>query len=177
MQHLSNSPQGPVVGIVMGSDSDLPVMQKAFEILTNFDIPAEITVASAHRSPQRVLEYANNARRRGLKVLIAGAGGAAHLAGVLAAETSLPVIGVPIASSPLAGWDALLATVQMPAGVPVATMAVGEAGARNAAIMAAQILSVADNELQAKLQQYKEELAKKVAEKADKLHEKLSTSQ
>ena len=176
MQHLSNSPQGPVVGIVMGSDSDLPVMQKALEILMNFDIPAEITVASAHRSPQRVLEYANNARRRGLKVLIAGAGGAAHLAGVLAAETSLPVIGVPIASSPLAGWDALLATVQMPAGVPVATMAVGEAGARNAAIMAAQILSVADNELQAKLQQYKEELAKKVAEKADKLREKLSTS-
>ena len=176
MQHLSNSPQGPVVGIVMGSDSDLPVMQKTLEILTNFEIPAEITVASAHRSPQRVLEYASNARGRGLKVLIAGAGGAAHLAGVLAAETSLPVIGVPIASSPLAGWDALLATVQMPAGVPVATMAVGEAGARNAAIMAAQILSVADNELQAKLQQYKEELAKKVAEKADKLHEKLSTS-
>ena len=176
MQHLSNSPQGPVVGIVMGSDSDLPVMQNTLEILTNFEIPAEITVASAHRSPQRVLEYASNARGRGLKVLIAGAGGAAHLAGVLAAETSLPVIGVPIASSPLAGWDALLATVQMPAGVPVATMAVGEAGARNAAIMAAQILSVADNELQAKLQQYKEELAKKVAEKADKLHEKLSTS-
>ena len=174
MQQLANSPQSPLVGIVMGSDSDLPVMQKALEVLTDFDIPAEITVASAHRSPQRVLEYANNASRRGLKVVIAGAGGAAHLAGVLAAETSLPVIGVPIASSPLAGWDALLATVQMPAGVPVATMAVGEAGARNAAILAAQILAVADNELQAKLQRYKEELAKKVAEKADKLHEKLS---
>jgi len=175
MQHVTNSPQSPLVGIVMGSDSDLPVMQKALEILTNFDIPAEITVASAHRSPQRVLEYANNASRRGLKVLIAGAGGAAHLAGFLAAETSLPVIGVPIASSPLAGWDALLATVQMPAGVPVATMAVGEAGARNAAIMAAQILAVADKELQERLQRYKEELASKVAEKADKLHEKLST--
>ena len=175
MQHLTNSPQSPVVGIVMGSDSDLPVMEKALEILTNFDIPAEITVASAHRSPQRVAEYANNASRRGLRVLIAGAGGAAHLAGVLAAETSLPVIGVPIASSPLAGWDALLATVQMPAGVPVATMAVGEAGARNAAIMAAQILAVADKELQERLQRYKEELASKVAEKADKLHEKLST--
>ena len=175
MQHVTNSPQSPVVGIVMGSDSDLPVMQKALEILTNFDIPAEITVASAHRSPQRVLEYANHASRRGLKVLIAGAGGAAHLAGVLAAETTLPVIGVPIASSPLAGWDALLATVQMPAGVPVATMAVGEAGARNAAIMAAQILAVADEELQERLQRYKEELASKVAEKADKLHEKLST--
>jgi phosphoribosylaminoimidazole carboxylase PurE protein len=159
----------------MGSDSDLAVMQEALEMLTNFDIPAEITVASAHRSPQRVLEYANNASRRGLKVLIAGAGGAAHLAGVLAAETSLPVIGVPIASSPLAGWDALLATVQMPAGVPVATMAVGKAGARNAAIMAAQILAVADKELQERLQRYKEELASKVAEKADRLHEKLST--
>ena len=175
MQHLTNSPQSPVVGIVMGSDSDLPVMQEALAILTNFDIPAEITVASAHRSPQRVLEYANNASRRGLKVLIAGAGGAAHLAGVLAAETSLPVIGVPIASSPLAGWDALLATVQMPAGVPVATMAVGKAGARNAAIMAAQILAVADKELQERLQRYKEELASEVAEKADRLHEKLST--
>jgi phosphoribosylaminoimidazole carboxylase PurE protein len=159
----------------MGSDSDLAVMQEALEMLTNFDIPAEITVASAHRSPQRVLEYANNASRRGLKVLIAGAGGAAHLAGVLAAETSLPVIGVPIASSPLAGWDALLATVQMPAGVPVATMAVGKAGARNAAIMAAQILAVADKELQERLQRYKEELASKVAEKADRLHEKLPT--
>ena len=175
MQHLTNSPQSPVVGIVMGSDSDLPVMQETLETLTNFDIPAEITVASAHRSPQRVLEYANNASRRGLKVLIAGAGGAAHLAGVLAAETSLPVIGVPIASSPLLGWDALLATVQMPAGVPVATMAVGKAGARNAAIMAAQILAVADKELQQRLQRYKEELARKVAEKADRLHEKLST--
>ena len=175
MQHVTNSPQSPVVGIVMGSDSDLPVMQKALEILTNFDIPAEITVASAHRSPKRVFEYASNASRRGLKVLIAGAGGAAHLAGVLAAETSLPVIGVPIASSPLAGWDALLATVQMPAGVPVATMAVGEAGARNAAIMAAQILAVADEEFQERLQRYKEELASKVAEKADKLHEKFST--
>ena len=175
MQHVTNSPQSPVVGIVMGSDSDLSVMQEALEMLTNFDIPAEITVASAHRSPQRVLEYANNASRRGLKVLIAGAGGAAHLAGVLAAETSLPVIGVPIASSPLAGWDALLATVQMPAGVPVATMAVGKAGARNAAIMAAQILAVADKELQGRLQRYKEELASKVAEKADRLHEKLPT--
>lgn len=175
MQHVTNSPQSPVVGIVMGSDSDLSVMQEALEMLTNFDIPAEITVASAHRSPQRVLEYADNASRRGLKVLIAGAGGAAHLAGVLAAETSLPVIGVPIASSPLAGWDALLATVQMPAGVPVATMAVGKAGARNAAIMAAQILAVADKELQERLQRYKEELASKVAEKADRLYEKLST--
>lgn len=174
-QNRANSPQNPLVGIVMGSDSDLPVMLEALEVLTNFGIPAEITVASAHRSPKRVFEYASKVGRRGLKVLIAGAGGAAHLAGVLAAETTLPVIGVPIASSPLAGWDALLATVQMPAGVPVATMAVGKAGARNAAIMAAQILAVADNELQGRLQRYKEELAHKVAEKAARLHEKLST--
>ena len=173
-QQQANPPQKPLVGIIMGSDSDLPVMQETLEVLTNFGISTEITVASAHRSPQRVSEYASNASRRGLKVLIAGAGGAAHLAGVLAAETSLPVIAVPIASSPLAGWDALLATVQMPAGVPVATMAVGKAGAKNAAILAAQILAVADNELQSRLQQYKEELAAKVAEKAATLQEKLS---
>jgi len=174
-QHPVNSQQNPLVGVVMGSDSDLPVMQEALEVLTSFGIPAEITVASAHRSPQRVFEYARSASKRGLKVLIAGAGGAAHLAGVLAAETRLPVIGVPIASSPLAGWDALLATVQMPAGVPVATMAVGKAGARNAAILAAQILAVADSELEKRLERYKEELAEKVAEKAAGLAEKLST--
>jgi phosphoribosylaminoimidazole carboxylase PurE protein len=167
--------QAALVGIVMGSDSDLPVMQEAWEILTNFGVPAEITVASAHRSPQRVSEYSRSARRRGLKVLIAGAGGAAHLAGVLAAETSLPVIGVPIASSPLTGWDALLSTVQMPAGVPVATMAVGRAGARNAAILAAQILAVSDSKLQEILERYKEELAEKVADKAASLQDKLHT--
>jgi len=169
----NQSSQTPVVGIIMGSDSDLPVMQEAFEVLTHFGIPTEITVASAHRSPQRVSEYAKSARRRGLRVLIAGAGGAAHLAGVLAAETSLPVIGVPIASSPLAGWDALLSTVQMPAGVPVATMAVGKAGARNAAILAVQILAVADDKLRKRLEHYKKELADKVAEKAAGLAEKL----
>jgi phosphoribosylaminoimidazole carboxylase PurE protein len=167
--------QAALVGIVMGSDSDLPVMQEALEILTNFGVPAEITVASAHRSPQRVSEYSRSARRRGLKVLIAGAGGAAHLAGVLAAETTLPVIGVPIASSPLTGWDALLSTVQMPAGVPVATMAVGRAGARNAAILAAQILAVSDSKLQEILEHYKAELAEKVADRAASLQEKLPT--
>lgn len=171
----NQSTQAPVVGIIMGSDSDLPVMQEAFEVLTNFGIPAEITVASAHRSPQRVSEYARSAKRRGLKVLIAGAGGAAHLAGVLAAETSLPVIGVPIESSPLTGWDALLSTVQMPAGVPVATMAVGKAGAKNAAILAAQILALANSKLQERLEHYKEELAEKVAEKAATLQKKLPT--
>ena len=170
----ANSPRNPLVGIVMGSDTDLPVMREALAVLTDMNIPAEITVASAHRSPRRVSEYAHSAVRRGLKVIIAGAGGAARLAGVLAAETSLPVIGVPIASSPLAGWDALLATVQMPAGVPVATMAVGKAGARNAAVLAAQILAVADKDLQARLLRYKAELAEKVAERAESLHEKLS---
>ncbi len=174
-ENPAKSPQDPLVGIVMGSDSDLPVMQEALEVLRHFGIPAEITVASAHRSPKRVSEYASNASRRGLRVLIAGAGGAAHLAGVLAAETTLPVIGVPIGSSPLAGWDALLATVQMPAGVPVATMAVDKAGARNAAILVAQILALADKQLQGRLQQYKQELADGVAEKAERLHEKLLT--
>jgi phosphoribosylaminoimidazole carboxylase PurE protein len=174
-KQAKQSSQTVLVGIIMGSDSDLPVMQEAFELLTNFGVPAEITVASAHRSPKRVSEYARTARGRGLKVLIAGAGGAAHLAGVLAAETSLPVIGVPIASSPLTGWDALLSTVQMPAGVPVATMAVGKAGARNAAILAAQILAVADNKLQERLEHYKEELAEKVVEKAAAVEEKLPT--
>jgi phosphoribosylaminoimidazole carboxylase PurE protein len=172
----NQSSLAPVVGIIMGSDSDLPVMQEALAVLTHFGIPAEITVASAHRSPRRASEYARSARRRGLKVLIAGAGGAAHLAGVLAAETCLPVIGVPIDSSPLTGWDALLSTVQMPAGVPVATMAVGKAGAGNAAILAAQILAVADSTLQERLEHYKEELARKVAEKAATLQEKLPTS-
>ena len=172
----ANQPSRTVlVGILMGSDSDLPVMQEALELLTNFGVPAEITVASAHRSPKRVSEYARTARGRGLRVLIAGAGGAAHLAGVLAAETSLPVIGVPIASSPLTGWDALLSTVQMPAGVPVATMAVGKAGARNAAILAVQILAVADHKLQERLEHYKEELAEKVAEKAAAMEERLPT--
>jgi phosphoribosylaminoimidazole carboxylase PurE protein len=163
----------PVVGIVVGSDSDLPVMSETLDTLARFDIPAEITVASAHRSPQRVTAYAHSAGHRGLKVIIAGAGGAAHLAGVLAAETTLPVIGVPIGSSPLGGWDALLATVQMPAGVPVATMAIGKAGARNAAVLAAQILALNDTELQEHLRRHKLELADEVDVKAEELRRKL----
>jgi len=174
-QNSANSPDTPRVGIVMGSDSDLPVMQEALKVLAGFGIPAEITVASAHRSPRRVTEYARSASSRGLKVLIAGAGGAAHLAGVLAAETYLPVIGVPIASSPLRGWDALLATVQMPSGVPVATMAVGLAGAKNAAILAAQILALVDNDIKERLKLYKEELAAKVSEKAAKIQKELDS--
>ena len=134
----------PVVGIIMGSDSDLPTMQEASKILKQFEIPYEIGVYSAHRSPHRTAEYVRSAHDRGLKVIIAGAGSSAHLAGVTAAETTLPVIGVPIDSSPLSGFDALLSTVQMPPGVPVATMGVGKSGATNAAIFAVQILAVSD---------------------------------
>lgn len=158
----------------MGSDSDLPVMQGAFEVLKDFNIAYEVEVTSAHRSPARTMEYARTARDRGLRVIIAGAGSAAHLAGVLAAETTLPVIGVPIDSSPLKGFDALLATVQMPPGVPVATMAVGKAGATNAALFAVQILSTADPALVEALDGHKEKLARGVAAKNARLQEKLS---
>lgn len=160
---------GPLVGIVVGSDSDLSAMNGAAEMLDKFGVPYEMTVASAHRSPERASTYARAARERGLKVIIAGAGGAAHLAGVLAAETTLPVIGVPLDSSPLGGFDALLATVQMPAGVPVATMAVGGAGARNAGLLAVQVLALSSEDLAARLLTYKEELAQGVAEKARRL--------
>ena len=126
----------PLVGIIMGSDSDLPVMQECAKVLKQFEIPYEIGVYSAHRSPHRTLEYVRTARDRGLKLIVAGAGASAHLAGVSAAETILPVIGVPIDSSPLSGFDSLLATVQMPPGVPVATMGVGKSGATNAGFLA-----------------------------------------
>ena len=164
-----NEPRKPLVGIVMGSDSDLPVMEQTTAVLKKFGIPYEITVASAHRSPQRAAAFASTARDRGLRVIIAGAGHAAHLAGVLAAHTSLPVIGVPIDSSCLQGMDALLATVQMPPGIPVATMAIGKSGARNAGIFAAQILGVSDPAMAEQLAAFKQEMADKVAEKAAKL--------
>ena len=141
----------PGVGIVMGSDSDLGVMKEAAVVLKKFNVPFEITVASAHRSPERAAEFASTARDRGVKVVIAGAGHAAHLAGVMAAHTTLPVIGVPIDSSCLQGLDSLLATVQMPPGIPVATTALGKPGARNAGILAVQMLALADSELQEKL--------------------------
>lgn len=157
------------VGIVMGSDSDYPVMQAAGEILKRFDIPYEITVASAHRTPARAMDFAASAIDRGIRVIIAGAGHAAHLAGVLAAHTTLPVIGVPIDSSALSGWDALLSTVQMPPGVPVATMAIGKSGARNAGILAVQMLSISDPDLQRQLSDFKSEMAEKVEQKAAKL--------
>ena len=156
----------PTVGIIMGSDSDLQVMQEAAKVLKQFGVSYEIGVYSAHRSPQRTHEYVKTARNRGLKVIIAGAGAAAHLAGVCAAGTTLPVIGVPIDSSPLAGLDSLLSTVQMPPGVPVATMGVGKSGATNAGILAVKILALSDKELTKKLVDYKADLEKKVAEKS-----------
>jgi phosphoribosylamine--glycine ligase len=159
----------PAVGIVMGSDSDLPVMEEAAAMLKKFGIPFEMTVASAHRSPQRAMALAADARQRGMKVIIAGAGHAAHLAGVLAAHTSLPVIGVPIDSSSLQGLDALLSTVQMPPGIPVATMALGKPGARNAGILAAQMLALGDPELAGRIDNLKKDMASEVERKAEKL--------
>ncbi len=156
----------PQVGIVMGSDSDLPVMESAVAMLKKFGIPFEITVASAHRTPARAAEFAARARQRGIKVIIAAAGHAAHLAGALAAQTTLPVIGVPIDSSALSGLDALLSTVQMPPGIPVATVAIGKPGAANAAILAAQILALSDSGVAALLEQHKADMAAQVERKA-----------
>lgn len=156
----------PQVSIVMGSDSDLPVMTEAAAILKKFDIPFEMTVASAHRTPQKAMTLAASARDRGVKVIIAGAGHAAHLAGVLAAHTTLPVIGIPIDSSCLKGMDALFSTVQMPPGVPVATVSVGKPGGRNAGILATQILAVSDTRLARELEAFKAEMAESVHAKA-----------
>jgi phosphoribosylamine--glycine ligase len=166
---LERLSRAPAVGIVMGSDSDLPVMEEAAAMLKKFGIPFEMTVASAHRSPQRAMVFAADARNRGMGVIIAGAGHAAHLAGVLAAHTSLPVIGVPIDSSSLQGLDSLLSTVQMPPGIPVATMALGKSGARNAGILAAQILALGDPELAGRIDRFKKDMATEVERKAEKL--------
>lgn len=144
----------PIVGIVMGSDSDLPLMKAAAEALAEFDIPFEVRVLSAHRAPLATLEYARTAASRGLKVVIAGAGGAAHLPGVIAAATPLPVIGVPVPLQNTAGLDSLLSIVQMPAGIPVATMAIG--GARNGGLMAVRILAASDLALRAKVEQFQQ---------------------
>ena len=165
--------QGAVVGILMGSDTDLPVMGEAGKTLEKFGIRYEMEVVSAHRTPARAHEYATSAAGRGVKVLIVGAGAAAHLAGVIAANTTLPVIGVPLATSALSGLDALLATVQMPAGIPVATMAIDKAGAVNAAIFAAEILGLGDLEIARRLVTHKEDLVRGVAEKNAKLQEQL----
>ncbi len=160
----------PAVGIVMGSDSDLPVMAGAGEALERFGIPYEAVIASAHRHPEKVARYARGAAAAGLKVIIAGAGGAAHLPGVIASMTELPVIGVPVAAANLGGLDALLAIVQMPRGVPVATVAVN--GAYNAGLLAVQILSLGDGGLREKLSRYRAELAAQVDKKDSLLRQK-----
>jgi 5-(carboxyamino)imidazole ribonucleotide mutase len=162
---------GPVVGIVLGSDSDLPVMDETVKILKDFGVPFEINAISAHRSPQRAADYAATAEERGLQVIIAGAGMAAHLPGVLAAYTCLPVIGVPLQSGALNGLDALYAIVQMPPGVPVATVAVN--GARNAALLAIQMLSLGDAGLRRQFRAYKEKMAAEVAVKSASLQGKI----
>lgn len=156
----------------MGSDSDSEVMREAARILEQFSVPYEIGVYSAHRSPHRTAEYVRSAKSRGLKIIIAGAGASAHLAGVTAAETTIPVLGVPIESSPLHGFDALMSTVQMPPGVPVATLGVGKSGATNAGILAVQILALQDETLSAKLVDFKRKQEDAVAEKSSKLREK-----
>jgi phosphoribosylaminoimidazole carboxylase PurE protein len=161
---------------VMGSDSDLDIMREAAKTLEEFGIEYEIDVTSAHRSPERTAEYARKAAASGVRVIIAGAGGAAHLAGVIAAHTSLPVIGVPIPSTSLQGMDSLLATVQMPAGIPVATVAIGKPGATNAGILAAQILAVSSEPLARKLGEHKKKLANSVDEKSRKLKITLGAS-
>ena len=155
--------------ILMESDSDAPTMKGAVDVLAELGVPCEMTVASAHRSPARVMRLVADAPARGVRVFIVGAGAAAHLAGVVAAHTARPVIGVPIESSPLHGFDALLSTVQMPPGVPVATVAVGKAGAINAGVLAAQMLALADDALAARLDAYKARLAEKVEQAAARL--------
>ena len=164
-----SSATSPLVGILMGSDSDLPVMRKATDILESFDIPFEIRVMSAHRTPDRAHEYATTAHTRGIKVLIAGAGVAAHLAGVLAANTPLPVLGVPINSGALKGLDALLATVQMPSGIPVAALAID--GSKNAALLAVQILATSDAVLQKRFLDYKAAMLDEVSAKDQRVQE------
>ncbi|MDI6717255.1 MAG: 5-(carboxyamino)imidazole ribonucleotide mutase [Actinomycetota bacterium] len=159
--------QKPLVGILMGSDSDLEVMEKAAKLLKEMGVPYEMDISSAHRLPDKTAEYARTARNRGLAVIIAGAGMAAHLAGVIASHTTLPVIGVPIKSGALKGVDALYSTVQMPPGVPVATVAIN--GAENAAYLACQILSISNPEIAKRLEEKREETRRKLAEKSEKL--------
>ncbi|MBN2437156.1 MAG: 5-(carboxyamino)imidazole ribonucleotide mutase [Deltaproteobacteria bacterium] len=160
---------GVVVSVVIGSDSDLPIMEEAVKVLESFAIPHELYLTSAHRTPERTERFARGAAERGVKVLIVGAGAAAHLAGVIASQTLLPVIGVPIDATSLKGMDALLATVQMPGGIPVATMAIGKAGAKNAALFAARILALEDGALLEKLQDY----VRKMAQEVERKHENL----
>lgn len=155
--------------IIVGSDSDIPVMEETRKTLAEFGVPCELTIASAHRSPGRAASIASGAEKRGIEVIIAAAGMAAHLAGVVAAHTALPVIGVPINSSPLNGMDSLLSMVQMPGGVPVATMSIGKAGAKNAGVFAVQVLARSDKSLRKRLDAYKKKLAEDVEKKAKSL--------
>jgi phosphoribosylaminoimidazole carboxylase PurE protein len=161
--------KGPRVGIVFGSESDLPTMMKGVELLKKFGVEIEVELSSAHRAPEKTARYAREAEGRGLRVLIGAAGYANHLAGVLAANTPLPVIGVPLSGSPLNGLDSLLSTVQMPSGVPVATVTVGEAGAINAALLALQILGTADAGIRQAVRKYKEEMADQLARRAEEI--------
>lgn len=168
MSEATINSKAKIVGIIMGSDSDLPVMKAAADVLKDFDIAFELTVVSAHRTPLRMIEYASSAKERGLKVIIAGAGGAAHLPGMVASVTTLPVIGVPIKSSnSIDGWDSVLSILQMPNGVPVATVALN--AAKNAGLLAAQIIATGDESVAAKMKHYKEEMNNSVTEKVSKL--------
>jgi 5-(carboxyamino)imidazole ribonucleotide mutase len=166
-----NKNKGIIVSVVMGSESDLPVMAEATKILQEFDITYELFLTSAHRTPERTAKFAEGAARRGVKIIVVGAGAAAHLAGVIAAQTQLPVIGVPINATALHGLDALLSIVQMPSGIPVATMAIGKAGAKNAALYAIRILALEDKKISTKLAAY----IKKVADDVEKKQETLIT--
>jgi len=159
-----------LVSVVMGSDSDLGIMEESVKILKDFEIPYELVLTSAHRSPERTSTFAKDAAQRGIRVIIVGAGAAAHLAGVIASHTLLPVIGVPIDATSLRGLDALLATVQMPGGIPVASMAIGKAGAKNAALMAVRILALTDDSLRQKLQAYVQNMARDVERKQASLN-------
>ncbi|MBZ5639333.1 MAG: 5-(carboxyamino)imidazole ribonucleotide mutase [Acidobacteriia bacterium] len=165
----------PKVAILMGSDSDLPAMAEAARALESLSVPYEIEVTSAHRTPERTAEIVHSARSRGVRVFVVGAGGAAHLAGTVAAHTTLPVLGVPLPTSELRGLDALLATVQMPAGIPVGTLAIGPSGAANAAILAAEILALADPDLAERLASARREMAVKVETRSLEVREKLSS--
>jgi phosphoribosylaminoimidazole carboxylase PurE protein len=166
----------PLVYVFMGSDSDLPVMEECAAVFRVFGIPFEMIISSAHRSPERTAKLAVEAGKNGVKVIIAGAGAAAHLAGVIASHTTLPVIGVPLISGELGGLDALLSTVQMPAGVPVAAMAIGKAGAKNAALLAVEILALGNRKLAEHLVKYRRELSAQVEAKSKKLQDKMQKS-
>ncbi|MCS7205610.1 MAG: 5-(carboxyamino)imidazole ribonucleotide mutase [Leptospiraceae bacterium] len=166
---MKELPRHPIVGVIMGSVSDLETMKEAVEILSNFQIPHEVKIVSAHRTPEWMFEYAKTAEERGIEVIIAAAGGAAHLPGMTASITTLPVIGVPILSKSLNGLDSLLSIVQMPAGIPVATVAIGNAGAKNSALLAIRILSIKYKELSQKLKEYYQQLKESVLSENEKL--------